>query len=79
MPYDNIKSPKKQGFAPSIENTVLQNRRGWGQIDPFAFFLKLILRIVFYLSRILERVRFLGLSKAKNGHGDQLWAPLPAE
>ena len=31
---DNIKSHKRQGFAPSLENAFLEKPQGEGQIDP---------------------------------------------
>ena len=60
---------KKQGFAPSIENTVLEKTQGGSNL-PFCILSQNVERELEEESR--TRVRFLGLSNAKNGPGDQL-------
>ena len=62
--YDNIKSHKKQGFTPSLENTVLKKPHGWGLIW-FPPFLGLAGRL-----KVIWRCMFLWLDhfyRADNG------------
>ena len=65
MPYDNIKSHKKQGFAPSIENTVLQKPKRVGSNWPFCIFSNWYCELSFTYQEFSNELDFWGCLRQK--------------